>query len=58
MKLLTQLKEATAYLKSKDIKDADAGIVLGTGLNGLVDHIEIIETIPYHDIPSFSRSHR
>ncbi|MDB5279571.1 MAG: Purine nucleoside phosphorylase 1 [Ferruginibacter sp.] len=51
--MMDQLNEATAYLQSKGIHKADAGIVLGTGLHHLVNLMEIIQTIPYADIPNF-----
>ncbi len=51
--MMEQLNEAKDYLKSKGISEADVGIVLGTGLHHLVNHIEVIHTIPYSDIPNF-----
>ncbi|MEO6357538.1 MAG: purine-nucleoside phosphorylase [Ferruginibacter sp.] len=51
--MMEQLNEAKNYLKSKGISEADVGIVLGTGLHHLVNHIEVIHTIPYSDIPNF-----
>ncbi|CAN5313151.1 purine-nucleoside phosphorylase [soil metagenome] len=51
--MMEQLNEAKDYLKSKGIHEADAGIVLGTGLHALVNLIEVIHTIPYSDIPNF-----
>lgn len=53
MTLSTKIQDACTYLKSKGIKDADAGVVLGTGLNGFLDQIEVIESISYRDIPHF-----
>lgn len=51
--VMQKLTEARTYLKSLGISDADAGVVLGTGLHALVQKIEIIQTIPYADIPGF-----
>lgn len=51
--LSEQLQEATTFLKSKGIEKAQAGVVLGSGLDGLLDHIDVIEIIPYNLIPHF-----
>lgn len=46
--------EATANYINEQIKDqAEIGIILGSGLGGLVNEIEISTTIPYHEIPDF-----
>lgn len=51
--LTTQIKETANYLK-KFINDKPlVGIILGTGLGGLVDHIKITHAIPYESIPYF-----
>jgi purine-nucleoside phosphorylase len=51
---MTELLETYRYLKSKVVDfDPQIGIVLGTGLGGLVDNIEIIAKIPYGSIPHF-----
>jgi purine-nucleoside phosphorylase len=47
---------ATAYHASKGIKEADLAIVLGTGLHRFLNHVEVIQTIPYAEIPGFSVS--
>ncbi len=46
-------RETISFLAEKGIVSADRGIVLGTGLNRLLEHIEIIESIPYGSIPHF-----
>lgn len=48
-----QLEEATAFLKSLGFERPAVGIVLGTGLSQLVDHIEVLESVPYKRIPHF-----
>jgi purine-nucleoside phosphorylase len=45
--------QATAYLASKGITEADLAIVLGTGLHRFLNHIDVIQTISYADIPGF-----
>lgn len=47
------LREAAAYLQSRIIDQTKTGIVLGTGLGGLVNKIEIEASIPYEQIPHF-----
>ncbi len=53
MKLLLETKE---YLLAKGISNPEVGIVLGTGLNKILDAVETIITIPYADIPNFPTS--
>lgn len=46
--------EATANFISERINDqAEIGIILGSGLGGLANEIEINEKIPYQEIPNF-----
>lgn len=52
MELSPKLQETLSYLNEK-IGGADTGIVLGTGLNRLLDHIDISAIIPYPGIPHF-----
>lgn len=51
--LLEQMKEAADYIFSKTSVKPTVGIILGTGLGGLVKEIEVIDEIPYQDIPHF-----
>jgi purine-nucleoside phosphorylase len=51
--LIEQLYETTEWLRNKGISTPSAGIVLGTGLSHLVQHITIRESIPYTAIPHF-----
>lgn len=41
------------YLVDKGITNPVTGIVLGTGLHQLLDHVVVKQTIPYADIPGF-----
>ena len=50
---LEKINQAVAYLKEKINQSPDTGIVLGTGLGGLLHDIEIITEIPYQEIPHF-----
>lgn len=48
-----QLEESVAYLKNKGFDQPEIGIVLGTGLGKLVDHIQNPIDAHYHHIPFF-----
>ena len=48
-----QIQEATAYLHSRTDFQPRFGIILGTGLGGLADEIEAVESIDYQAIPHF-----
>jgi purine-nucleoside phosphorylase len=51
--MLQALNETVKFIREK-IKDApEVGIILGTGLGGLVNEIETIAEIPYGEIPNF-----
>ncbi len=54
--MLTKFKESYAYIQSKTNVKPTVGIILGTGLGGLVKEINIIDEIPYKDIPHFPLS--
>lgn len=51
--MLRKIEETTAFIKSKIEIVPQIGIVLGTGLGGLVDEIEINKTLSYKEIPNF-----
>lgn len=52
--MLTEIKNAAEFIKSKTTGfNPEVGIILGTGLGGLVDHIDIRHSIEYTDIPNF-----
>ena len=54
--MLEKIKATANFIKEK-IKDSpEYGIILGTGLGALVNEIEIIESIPYGEIPNFPLS--
>ncbi len=54
--LFVQIEEAAAAIKSKWTVAPRVGIVLGTGLGGLVDEIDIQAALDYEEIPHFLRS--
>lgn len=51
--MLLKLKETVNYLESEGIVSPEIGIVLGTGLGDLINHVEIIKSIDYSSIPNF-----
>lgn len=51
--MLDKIKETTKYINSKTQVNPTVGIILGTGLGGLVKEIEIIDEVPYEEIPNF-----
>ncbi len=51
--MLNKIKETAAFLKQTIDTNARTGIILGTGLGGLVKEIEIKKTISYSEIPNF-----
>ncbi len=51
--MLKQIKETVEFLQSKITIKPEVGIILGTGLGGLVNDIEILHAIPYAEIPHF-----
>lgn len=51
--MLEQINEAVSFIQSKTSVSPSIGIILGTGLGGLVKEIKIIDEINYKDIPNF-----
>ena len=54
--LFAKVEEATAAIQEKWSRPPHAGIILGTGLGGLVAKIDVEASIEYGDIPHFPRS--
>ena len=48
-----KIKETAKFLKGIGIDKPEIGIVLGTGLGGIVSMIKVKKKIDYHDIPNF-----
>lgn len=48
-----KIKETAKFLKNIGIVKPEIGIVLGTGLGGIVNMMDIDKKIDYHDIPNF-----
>jgi purine-nucleoside phosphorylase len=50
-----QVAESVAAVRARTGLATDVGIILGTGLTQLADHVTDPVVIPYHDIPHFPR---
>ncbi|MBL0883477.1 MAG: purine-nucleoside phosphorylase [Chitinophagaceae bacterium] len=51
--MLQKIEECASFLNERGFKNPEVAVVLGTGLGSFVQHIDIIHTIPYHEIPHF-----
>ena len=51
--MIKYINQTVEYLKERDIGNAEIGIILGTGLGQLIDHIKIEKQISYNHIPYF-----
>jgi purine-nucleoside phosphorylase len=51
--MLQKIRATANYIFEKTKTKAEIGIILGTGLGGLVKEIEISDTLSYHEIPNF-----
>ena len=54
--MLQKIKESAEFLQNKTNSYPKVGIILGTGLGGLVNEIDIKHSISYKDIPNFPLS--
>jgi len=50
---MEEFNKAKEYLIEKGVESPVVGIVLGSGLNNLMKHVDVKLTIPYADIPGF-----
>ncbi len=48
-----KLNSAVTFIRSRTEFKPTIGIILGTGLGSLVDGIELVDTVPYDQIPHF-----
>ena len=51
--MINTIKQTAEFIQQKVNFAPEVGIILGTGLGGLVNHIEIAHTLPYNEIPNF-----
>jgi purine-nucleoside phosphorylase len=53
---LQEIETAGAYIRSRDDRPVEIGLVLGTGLGLLADEIKQAKILPYSEIPHFPES--
>jgi purine-nucleoside phosphorylase len=51
--MLEKIKATASFIKERISASPEIGIILGTGLGGLANEIEILDSIPYNEIPDF-----
>ena len=51
--MINKIDESLAFLKKEGVEKINIGIVLGTGMYDLIEHLEIKKSIPYSKIPNF-----
>ena len=56
LELYDQIQEACSAIRTEWDHSPHAGVILGTGLGGLVEKIDVQASIDYDDIPNFPRS--
>lgn len=54
--MLKEIRSTSDYIKNIVPFEPEAGVILGTGLGGLVKEIEISHSLPYESIPNFPLS--
>jgi len=51
--MIKYIEETVSYLQDKGFENPEMGIILGTGLGQLINHIDIIKEVSYNHIPNF-----
>lgn len=51
--ILSKISEACKFLKQNGFRNAEAGIVLGTGLSSFIQRMKVEKAVAYKDIPHF-----
>lgn len=51
--MVSYIEETTSYLEKKGFINPEIGIILGTGLEQIIDEVEIIKEVSYNHIPNF-----
>ncbi len=50
---MEKVQETVNYIKSKTNFSPEFGVILGSGLGGFTEDIQIEFTLPYNEIPNF-----
>ena len=53
MNVLVQIQEAIDFIRLKSQVNPTVGVVLGSGLGGFIDYVDVEQEIAYADIPHF-----
>ena len=56
MDILKKIEESCSYLMKRTEVRPKVSIVLGTGLGNFAEKIDVVDTIPYQEIPHFKQS--
>ncbi len=51
--MLKKLRETLEFIRSRTLTQPEVGIILGSGLGGLITEIKIEVSLPYEEIPNF-----
>lgn len=51
--MIKQIEEAVAFLKQRGFDAPEVGIILGTGLGQIIQHVEVLAEMSYNHIPNF-----
>jgi len=51
--MTAQIQETVRFIKDTKVDMPEVGIILGTGLGGLVNEIDVQHELPYDEIPNF-----
>lgn len=54
--MMQMIKEAVDYINNQGVTKPETGIILGTGLNGMIEMVQVEQEIDYADIPHFVTS--
>jgi len=56
MSIMVKIHEAIDFIRSKSLINPTVGVVLGSGLGGFINYVDIDQEISYSDIPHFPES--